>query len=96
MIQQDLITKTLAVFSPRKAMARMADQARLRNFGRFDSALDSTKRGISRNIGGAEDTAGTAERYKLIRAARDLADNFPPVRSLLLKYATYVAGRLSY
>jgi lambda family phage portal protein len=96
MIQQDLITKTLAVFSPKAAMARMADQARLRNFGRFDSALDSTKRGISRNISGAEDTAGTAERYKLIRAARDLADNFPPVRSLLLKFATYVAGRISY
>jgi lambda family phage portal protein len=96
MIQQDLITKTLAVFSPKAAMTRMADQARLRNFGRFDSALDSTKRGISRNISGAEDTAGTAERYKLIRAARDLADNFPPVRSLLLKFATYVAGRLSY
>jgi hypothetical protein len=41
MIQQDLITKTLAVFSPKAAMTRMADQARLRNFGRFDSALDS-------------------------------------------------------
>jgi lambda family phage portal protein len=74
----------------------MISQERLRNFGRFDSALESTKRGISRNISGAEDTAGTAERYKLIRAARDLADNFPPVRSLLLKFATYVAGRLSY
>jgi lambda family phage portal protein len=74
----------------------MVGQQRLRNFGRFDSALDSTKRGISRNISGAEDTAGTAERYKLIRAARDLADNFPPVRSLLLKFATYVAGRLTY
>jgi lambda family phage portal protein len=96
MIQQDLITKTLAVFSPKAAMSRMISQERLRNFGRFDSALDSTKRGISRNISGAEDTAGTAERYKLIRAARDLADNFPPVRSLLLKFATYVAGRLSY
>lgn len=77
-------------------MSRMISQERLRNFGRFDSALDSTKRGISRNIAGGEDTAGTAERYKLIRAARDLADNFPPVRSLLLKFATYVAGRLSY
>ena len=95
-MKQDFITKALAVVSPKAAMTRMADQARLRNFGRFDSALDSTKRGISRNIGGAEDTAGTAERYKLIRAARDLADNFPPVRSLLLKFATYVSGRLSY
>jgi lambda family phage portal protein len=95
-MKQDFITKALAVLSPKAAMTRMADQARLRNFGRFDSALDSTKRGISRNISGAEDTAGTAERYKLIRAARDLADNFPPVRSLLLKFATYVAGRISY
>ncbi len=77
-------------------MSRMVSQAKLRNFGRFDSALDSTKRGISRNISGAEDTAGTAERYKLIRAARDLADNFPPVRSLLLKFSTYVSGRLAY
>jgi lambda family phage portal protein len=93
---QDFITKTLAVFSPKAAMSRMISQEKLRNFGRFDSALDSTKRGISRNISGAEDTAGTAERYKLIRAARDLADNFPPVRSLLLKFATYVAGRLTY
>lgn len=96
MIKQDFITKALAVVSPKAAMSRMISQERLRNFGRFDSALDSTKRGISRNISGAEDTAGTAERYKLIRAARDLADNFPPVRSLLLKFATYVAGRLSY
>lgn len=95
-MKQDFITKALAVVSPKAAMWRMISQERLRNFGRFDSALDSTKRGISRNISGAEDTAGTAERYKLIRAARDLADNFPPVRSLLLKFATYVAGRLSY
>ena len=95
-MKQDLITKTLAVFSPQAAMSRMVSQAKLRNFGRFDSALDSTKRGISRNISGAEDTAGTAERYKLIRAARDLADNFPPVRSLLLKFSTYVSGRLAY
>jgi lambda family phage portal protein len=95
-MKQDFITKALAVVSPKAAMSRMISQERLRNFGRFDSALESTKRGISRNISGAEDTAGTAERYKLIRAARDLADNFPPVRSLLLKFATYVAGRLSY
>jgi lambda family phage portal protein len=95
-MKQDFITKALAVVSPKAAMSRMISQEKLRNFGRFDSALDSTKRGISRNISGAEDTAGTAERYKLIRAARDLADNFPPVRSLLLKFATYVAGRLSY
>jgi lambda family phage portal protein len=95
-MKQDFITKALAVVSPKAAMSRMISQERLRNFGRFDSALDSTKRGISRNIAGAEDTAGTAERYKLIRAARDLADNFPPVRSLLLKFATYVAGRLTY
>ena len=95
-MQQDFFTRALAVVSPKAAMARMISQARLRNFGRFDGALDSTKRGISRNIGGGEDTSGTAERYKLIRAARDLADNFPPVRSLLLKFATYVAGRISY
>jgi lambda family phage portal protein len=92
----DLLTRALAIVSPRAAMSRMVAQAKLRNFGRFDSALESNKRGISRSISGAEDTAGTAERYKLIRAARDLADNFPPVRSLLLKFATYVAGRLSY
>lgn len=95
-MKRDLITKTLAVFSPQAAMRRMVGQAKLHNFGRFDSALDSTKRGNSRSISGAEDTAGTAERYKLIRAARDLADNFPPVRSLLLKFATYIAGRLAY
>jgi lambda family phage portal protein len=95
-MKQDFITKALAVVSPKAAISRMISQEKLRNFGRFDSALDSTRRGISRNISGAEDTAGTAERYKLIRAARDLADNFPPVRSLLLKFATYVAGRLSY
>jgi lambda family phage portal protein len=95
-MKQDFITKALAVVSPKAAMSRMISQERLRNFGRFDSALDSAKRGISRNISGAEDTAGTAERYKLIRAARDLADNFPPVRSLLLKFSTYVSGRLAY
>lgn len=77
-------------------MDRMVSQERLRNFGRFDSALASIKRGIPRSISGAEDTSGTPERHWLIRAARDLADNFPPVRSLLLKFATYVAGRLSY
>jgi len=62
MIQQDFITKTLALVSPKRAMSRMVDLAKLRNFGRFDSALESTKRGISRNISGSEDTAGTAER----------------------------------
>jgi lambda family phage portal protein len=95
-MKQDLITQAIAFISPQAAMSRMISQAKLRNFGRFDSALDSTKRGISRNVSGAEDTAGTTERYKLIRAARDLADNFPPIRSLLLKFATYVSGRLNY
>jgi lambda family phage portal protein len=95
-MKQDLLTRALAVVAPKAAMARMIAQDRLRNFGRFDAALESSKRGISRNIAGGEDTSGSAERYKLIRAARDLADNFPPVRSLLLKFATYVSGRLSY
>jgi lambda family phage portal protein len=95
-MKQDFFTRALAVVAPKAAMARMIAQDRLRNFGRFDAALESSKRGISRNIAGGEDTSGTAERYKLIRAARDLADNFPPVRSLLLKFATYVSGRLSY
>lgn len=95
-MQQDFFTRALAFVSPKAALERMVCQAKLRNFGRFDSALDSSQRGIPRNIGGGEDTSATSERYKLIRAARDLADNFPPVRSLLLKFATYVSGRISY
>ena len=93
---QDLITKALSFVAPRAALDRMVNQAKLRNFGRFDSALTSEKRGISRGVSGGEDTAGTRERFALIRAARDLADNFPPVRSLLLKFATYVSGRIAY
>ena len=93
---QDLITKALSFVSPKAALDRMVNQAKLRNFGRFDSALTSEKRGISRGVSGGEDTAGTRERLSLIRAARDLADNFPPVRSLLLKFATYVSGRIAY
>jgi lambda family phage portal protein len=95
-MKQDLITRALSIVAPKAARTRMIEQAKLREFGRFDSALDSYKRGIARNLSGAEDLSGTAERYKLIRAARDLADNFPPVRSLLLKFATYVAGNLRY
>jgi lambda family phage portal protein len=93
---QDLITKALSLVAPKAALDRMVNQAKLRNFGRFDSALTSEKRGISRGVSGGEDTSGTRERYSLIRAARDLADNFPPVRSLLLKFATYVSGRIAY
>jgi len=93
---QDIITKALSFVSPKAALDRMVNQAKLRNFGRFDSALTSEKRGISRGVSGGEDTAGTRERFALIRAARDLADNFPPVRSLLLKFATYVSGRIAY
>jgi lambda family phage portal protein len=93
---QDIITKAISFVSPKAALDRMVNQAKLRNFGRFDSALTSEKRGISRGVSGGEDTAGTRERYSLIRAARDLADNFPPVRSLLLKFATYVSGRIAY
>lgn len=93
---QDIITKALSLVSPKAALDRMVNQAKLRNFGRFDSALTSEKRGISRGVSGGEDTAGTRERFALIRAARDLADNFPPVRSLLLKFATYVSGRIAY
>ena len=85
---QDIITKAISFVSPKAALDRMVNQAKLRNFGRFDSALTSEKRGISRGVSGGEDTSGTRERYSLIRAARDLADNFPPVRSLLLKFAT--------
>jgi lambda family phage portal protein len=92
----DIITKAISFISPKIALDRMVNQAKLRNFGRFDSALTSEKRGISRGVGGGEDTSGTRERISLIRSARDLADNFPPVRSLLLKFATYVAGRISY
>jgi lambda family phage portal protein len=93
---QDIITKALSFVAPKAALDRMVNQAKLRNFGRFDSALTSEKRGISRGVSGGEDTAGTRERLSLIRAARDLADNFPPVRSLLLKFATYVSGRIAY
>jgi lambda family phage portal protein len=93
---QDIITKALSLVAPKAALDRMVNQAKLRNFGRFDSALTSEKRGISRGVSGGEDTAGTRERFALIRAARDLADNFPPVRSLLLKFATYVSGRIAY
>lgn len=93
---QDIITKAISFVSPKAALDRMVNQAKLRNFGRFDSALTSEKRGISRGVSGGEDTAGTRERFALIRAARDLADNFPPVRSLLLKFATYVSGRIAY
>jgi lambda family phage portal protein len=93
---QDIITKAISFVSPKAALDRMVNQAKLRNFGRFDSALTSEKRGISRGVSGGEDTAGTRERLSLIRAARDLADNFPPVRSLLLKFATYVSGRIAY
>jgi len=93
---QDLITKAISFVSPKAALDRMVNQAKLRNFGRFDSALTSEKRGISRGVSGGEDTSGTRERYSLISAARDLADNFPPVRSLLLKFATYVSGRIAY
>ena len=93
---QDLLTKAISFVSPKAALDRMVNQAKLRNFGRFDSALTSEKRGISRGVSGGEDTSGTRERYSLIRAARDLADNFPPVRSLLLKFATYVSGRIAY
>jgi lambda family phage portal protein len=96
MNQPDIITKALSFVSPKLALNRMIEQSKLRNFGRFDSALTSEKRGISRGISGGEDTSGTRERYSLIRAARDLADNFPPVRSLLLKFATYVSGRIGY
>jgi lambda family phage portal protein len=93
---QDIITKAISFVSPKAALDRMVNQAKLRNFGRFDSALTSEKRGISRGVSGGEDTSGTRERLSLIRAARDLADNFPPVRSLLLKFATYVSGRIAY
>jgi len=93
---QDIITKAISFVSPKAALDRMVNQAKLRNFGRFDSALTSEKRGISRGVSGGEDTSGTRERFALIRAARDLADNFPPVRSLLLKFATYVSGRIAY
>ena len=92
----DILTKAISFVSPKAALDRMVNQAKLRNFGRFDSALTSEKRGISRGVSGGEDTSGTRERLSLIRAARDLADNFPPVRSLLLKFATYVSGRIAY
>ena len=92
----DIFTKALSFVSPKIALDRMVNQAKLRNFGRFDSALASEKRGISRGVSGGEDTSGTRERFALIRAARDLADNFPPVRSILLKFATYVSGRIAY
>jgi len=92
----DILTKAISFVSPKAALDRMVNQAKLRNFGRFDSALTSEKRGISRGVSGGEDTSGTRERFALIRAARDLADNFPPVRSLLLKFATYVSGRIAY
>ena len=95
-MKPDFITKALSVFSPKAALDRLVQKERLKNFGRFDSALTSEKRGISRGVSGGEDTSGTRERYALIRSARDLADNFPPVRSILLKFATYVSGRISY
>jgi len=33
---QDLITKALSLVAPKAALDRMVNQAKLRNFGRFD------------------------------------------------------------
>lgn len=88
-----LIDETIAVFAPRMAMQRKKDRHFLSQFN-YDAARPGRLRSQATLNGNASPETPTInyDRIRLIWEARDLEQNFPFVKKLMLLFVQYVLG----
>ena len=96
MPQLNLIEKAISTLNPQFGVKRLADKCRLIEFNRFAAAYPMKDRRPSRQLSGGEGFSSTFERIELIKASRDLEDNNPIIRSILLKFSQYALGNFRY
>jgi len=96
MAQLNFLEKAISTLNPKFGLKRLADKCKLTEFTRFAGAYPSRDRLPSRPLSGGESYYSTYERLQLIRAGRELEDNNPIIRSILLKFSQYALGNFRY
>lgn len=96
MAQLNFLEKAISTINPKFGVKRLADKCKLVELTRFAGAYPSRDRLPSRPLSGGESYYSTFERLQLIRAGRELEDNNPIVRSILLKFSQYALGNFRY
>jgi lambda family phage portal protein len=96
MAQLNFFEKAISSLNPKFGVQRLADKCKLTELTRFAGAYPSRDRLPSRPLSGGESYYSTFERLQLIRAGRELEDNNPIVRSILLKFSQYALGNFRY
>ena len=91
----NLIDKAVAFINPQRGVDRLVARQKLKNF-EYDAVKYNRERKGPSALSGAEDYRSNYDRVELMKRARDLADNVGLVRSLLMKFATHVAGSITY
>jgi lambda family phage portal protein len=96
MTKLNFFEKAISTLNPKFGVKRLADKCKLVELTRFAGAYPSRDRLPSRPLSGGESYYSTFERLQLIRAGRELEDNNPIVRSILLKFSQYALGSFRY
>ena len=86
--------KMLGVVSPRAAMQRAYGRECMY---RYEAAQNTGRERASTPIDrDPESLTNSLDRYKVLKEARNLAENFAVFRGVLVKYVTYAVGNLKY
>jgi lambda family phage portal protein len=91
------IERVIALASPREA-ARRQYERKIYEFG-YDAANPGRARGTKANSlfnAASENQQNNRDRVKMMWEVRDLVQNFSFVKSILLKEAMYVCGKIQY
>lgn len=91
----NLIDKAIAFVNPQGAVDRLVARQKITNF-QYDAVRYTRERQGPSPLTGAEDYRSNYDRVQLMRRARDLAENFGLVRSILMKFASHTAANISY
>lgn len=94
-ISLNIIDKAVSFINPQLGINRLIARQKLKKF-EYDAVKYSRERKGPSSLSGAEDYRSNYDRVELMKRARDLAENFGLVRSLLLKFAGHIAGSISY
>jgi lambda family phage portal protein len=91
------IDKTVALISPSAAIKRLKAREMLTEF-RYEGAAATRDRALTgfTQTQNTESSANARDRIQLMSEARDLMQNFPLVKGLLIELATYAFGTVRY
>jgi lambda family phage portal protein len=96
MAKLNFIERAISSINPKFGVKRLADKCKLTELTRFAGAYPSRDRRPSLPLSGGESYYSTYERLELIKAGRELEDNNPIIRSILLKFSQYALGNFRY